>query len=318
MLHRITKKLSSCVLSACSALCTCCSACILFCVTATFWAYHDKHGTGTITQKSVFLGFSISYTIVALWLLAGFVAALFCVKSLHAKVQLFIRELKPGNLVQNMPNIQNIPNASQLVTQNLQFMESQSIEKLQKLKNVENENLKTSIKNVAANIDTTLNNLTQHVDTKRKGLAASIDTSIQESVNGLWDGFKTTLTLHTTILVVLIVCCIVSFSICWAFVTNWNGDKDKDRSLFAAGVIATLVTMGLCCVAMGFAISKTVKDIKELGLLISKGRNKAMSNVSSLTKQASMAKDEMELTLKNKFLSFMPSSNAARNSQWNL
>lgn len=174
-LRQVPEKVSTYTVSASCALCNCCGACSMFCVTATFWAYYDKNGVGVITQKSVFLGFSITYILIALCVGTSIVAALLLMKSQRSRVDMFI-----GGIENSIAKLATMPARGHGITEVVQ----------RKLKAMPEDKIISSVE--------------------------KMDTSwVRRSLVGSWDGIVSALTHHITILAVLVICCIVSFALCW-------------------------------------------------------------------------------------------------------
>ena len=212
--RRVLQAFPKSIINGCCACCNCCGALLLFCITAIFWAYHDQDGTGTITQKSLFLGFSITYVIVAIFI--GAIVALM--------LYIFHHEIFDKIILSVLKNIEMTIKAT------MKRFDGKQVQKLNK----EIDNIGEGGQDI-----------------------------IKQELDAAQDEIVSTFKYHLIVLGVLIICCIVSFSLCWAFVTHWD-QKNKEPSLFAAGVVVTLITIGLCILAMGLAIRDTIKDVNEL------------------------------------------------------
>lgn len=272
-MSQISEKLPKCFVSISCACCNCCGACLLFCVTATFWAYHDKHGVGTITQKSVFLGFSIAYVIIAICVGASLYAALMLLGSRRKLVDKLIDGIQPRMaLPSTQKSIQAIQGTIQNADKKLRNFAGSALIEKQEVQAGEGGGEEEGEKSLELDI-----------------------SWVKRSASSAWKGANSALAYHITIFAVLVVCCVVSFSLCWAFVTNWDGNKDNKASLFAAGVIATLATTGLCFAAMGLAIRDTVKDIQTLQKLISEKNQDLRKKVTALTSSSSARKGQWDI-----------------------
>ena len=249
----IPEKVSSCMISASCGLCNCCGACLLFCLTATFWAYYDKNGMGTITQKSVFLGFSITYVIIAIFVAMCMYSALM---SMGRGLQ-FIEKAMQG-----IPGKPNIPGNSSLVHRVNAGTKSFKQKWLRQV----SDNITDTSKNEMQDL---LNNTMKEIQNTTKTAEKALDLSwVKKSIKDAFHSLQSALAHHMKRFLVLVIFSIVSFSICWAFVTTWNGDKDKDTPLFVAAVLSTLVTIVLCCVLMCFGMWNAYKDASNLAGLL--------------------------------------------------